>query len=186
MKDNQKKINGFSLVEILVAMAIGTIVVAAAYFFFPMGSKIAREGEAINQLSQSARVILNRVGRDIRQTPDIITNLPPTQSEATDQIFVEDGYPDDQDVSPHYIKYIFQNNKIYRQEIHYTDLLNPESVVAYDFSGAVTVEETNEVIGEDIEFFKLWEEQSLVKIDIKLKKLNDNIRFLSTVYPRND
>lgn len=182
----ENKKNGYSIIEVLVAIVIGVLVIEAAYLFFPLGSRIAREGETLNVLAQTARIVLNRIERDIRQTPNLITDLPASQSEDTNSIFLIDGYPEDDDTDPHYISYEYQDNKIYRKEIHYTDPNNPTIVVSYDFPDAVEVVETNEAIGEDIEFIKIWEGQNLVKIDIKLKRLQDDIRFLSSVYPRND
>lgn len=178
--------SGYSIIEVLVAVAIGVLVIEAAYLFFPLGSRIAREGEVLNELSQTARIVLSRIERDIRQTPNLITNLPASQSEATNSIFLIDGYPEDDDTDPHYIAYEYENNNILRKKIHYTDPSNPTIIVNYDFPDATEVVETNEAIGEDIDFIKIWEEQNLVKIDIKLKRLEDSIRFLSSVYPRND
>lgn len=64
----QKQTNtcGFTLVEILIAMAIGLIVLAAVYGVFTLQNKKLKTQEQIVEMQQSARVAMDMMTREIR------------------------------------------------------------------------------------------------------------------------
>jgi len=58
--------NGFTLVEVLVAMAIGAMVVTAAYSLFFTSNRTSMVQEELSEAQQNARVAMERLARDIR------------------------------------------------------------------------------------------------------------------------
>lgn len=176
---------GFSLVEVMVAILIGVLVIEAAYLFFPIGKRIAREGEALNEIAQDARIVLNRLKRELRQTPIIITNIPEERNNGIELVEFEDGFPGDEDPDPHYIRYQRNINLIERVTYHFTDPDNPGTVVDYAFPNAVETIENTETIAENIHTVRIYTDGDLVKIYLRLEERGKNITLLTGVYPRN-
>jgi hypothetical protein len=175
----------FSLIEVMVAMFIGVLVVEAAYLFFPLGNKIAREGEVLDEITQDARIVLNRLKRELRQSPLIITILPADQDSGVDLIELEDGFPEDTDVTPHYIRYSRTDGVIIRTKLHYENESSPGTVVTYDDPSATEIVEHTEDIAANAEELKIYSLNNLIKIYIKMSKRDQDIALISTTFPRS-
>ncbi len=61
-----KKENGFTLVEMLVAMVIGSIVMAAAYASFITQQKSYRMTESVSEIQQNLRFAMLFIEKDLR------------------------------------------------------------------------------------------------------------------------
>jgi type IV pilus assembly protein PilW len=62
----QKEALGFSLVELLIALAVGLIVLAAIYGVFTLQNKKLKIQEQIAEMQQNARVAMDMMTREIR------------------------------------------------------------------------------------------------------------------------
>ena len=164
---------------------IAVIVIEAAYLFFPLGTQISRQGEALNEISQDARIMLNRVNRDLRQTPTIITNIPEGRNNGIETINLVDGFREDEDTDPHYIRYQKNTNSFDLVSYHYTDPNSPSNIVSHSFTGAVENIEETESIVENLDTIKIYTENSIIKIYLKLTKHEKDITLVTGVYPRN-
>jgi prepilin-type N-terminal cleavage/methylation domain-containing protein len=94
LKNNIKKINnaGFTIPEVLMAISISSLVVlmiASAIFY---SQKAYTQGESSAEMAQNARIILERMSREIRQAKRISTSLPETIDEAVNEIQFQDGH----------------------------------------------------------------------------------------------
>ncbi len=176
---------GFSIIEVMVASLIGVIVIEAAYLFVPIGNQISRRGEALNEISQDARIMLSRVNRDFRQTPNIITNIPEGRNNGLETIDMVDGFREDDDTNPHYIRYQKTSTNFELVSIHYTDPNSPTTIVSHSFAGAVEEIENIEQMVENLNNIKIYTEDNIVKIYLKMTKRNEDITLLTGVYPRN-
>lgn len=180
-----KKNRGFSIIEVMVAALIGVIVIEAAYLFFPLGSQLSRQGQALNEISQDARIMLNRINRDFRQTPTIVTNISEGRDNGVDIVDLLDGFREDDDTDPHYIRYQKNSTNFELVSYHYTDPSYPTIVVSHNFPDAVEIIENTEIIVENINTIKIYTENNIVKIYLKLTKRDQDIILLTGVYPRN-
>jgi type IV pilus assembly protein PilW len=66
-KLNQQKQTGFSLIELMVSMAIGLVVLGALIFTYLSGIKGNANAQAQAQVSEDAQVALNVIAQNIRQ-----------------------------------------------------------------------------------------------------------------------
>ncbi len=89
-----KNSKGFSLVEILAVVFLSTIIVAAGYYLYSVSIRSFTKNSASAELTQNARVALERMSRDIRQSVDIVTALPesPDPGPLPSEIKFQDGH----------------------------------------------------------------------------------------------
>lgn len=75
-KLNQQKQTGFSLIELMVSMAIGLVVLGALIFTYLSGIKGNANAQAQAQVSEDAQVALNIISQQIRQAGFVSGNAP--------------------------------------------------------------------------------------------------------------
>lgn len=118
MKKNN--VNGFTLTEVISVIAIGLIITLAVYEVFLMSQKAFGQAEANLELTQNARIFLDRVTREIRQSDAIASSLPPTKITEgfppASELMFQDGHdvPDIQ-----YLRYYLDGGLVKRQRIVY-------------------------------------------------------------------
>lgn len=76
MKKIKKFLTGFTLIEILITIAIFALVVTLVFNIYFLSQKFYLQGETKAELLQNGRIILERVTRDIRQSSELVTALP--------------------------------------------------------------------------------------------------------------
>lgn len=93
-KTSTKNKKGFTLVEILTVVFLGTLIILAAYSVYIISYKAYKRNSASSEVTQNGRIALERMSREIRQTVDIITDLPADPSEGTPpaEIKFQDGH----------------------------------------------------------------------------------------------
>ena len=64
--DNYDRMRGFSLLELIMAMAIGLIVLSTAYTIFAVQNKSLKNQEQIVEMQQNVRAAMDMVCRDVR------------------------------------------------------------------------------------------------------------------------
>jgi prepilin-type N-terminal cleavage/methylation domain-containing protein len=87
----------FTLIELLVAIMVSSILIVITVSIFSVFRKTIAADQNAAALSQNARVSLDRMSREIRQTPDIVTELPASEIE------FEDGHADDLTYRRYYV-----------------------------------------------------------------------------------
>lgn len=125
--------SGFTLIEILIAMAAGTTLVLGLYGVYVFTSKLHRTNVNQQELAQNGRIALERMSRDIRQAQAIVTTLPPTNDDILNPppsfIQFEDGH---YIANVQYIKYYLSDTNLKRQVIHYYFSASPTTWVKYN------------------------------------------------------
>ncbi len=90
---------GFSLTELLVAVMVSSILVAATVSIYSLVKKSMSLDQGKADISQNARITVDRLSRELRQTPQVVTVLPqnPADTSVTQpgQIEFEDGHAND-------------------------------------------------------------------------------------------
>src|SRR3989338_2210126 len=124
IKNNQshpaKKIKrncaGFTLFEIIVSVTLLVIIVILVSDFYLINQRAYNKNADIAELTQNSRVSLDRITRELRQSADIITTLPPAENDINnppaEQIFFQDGHNIDQIT---YLRYYLDGNELKRE-----------------------------------------------------------------------
>jgi len=117
-----KKNKALTLIEILVAMAISIVIIAAAYEVYNISYKSYKKNYAMAELSQNARIALERMTRDVRQTMEIMTDLPENPGAGTppSSITFQDGHSYWTDGRIQYLTYYLSDTNLYRKTTHHT------------------------------------------------------------------
>jgi len=178
----------FTLIEVLITVAIFTLVVVAIFSVYLTGMGFYQKGETQAELLQNGRVILERMSREIRQAREIITGLSETESEATGTILFEDGHSA---LSYRYIHYFQEGNLLKREVIGYyfSGDLN-QTLVPWDSTPppGQTLEkkilEESRVIGEYVNGLKIWGTK-LVNVSLTLIEKGESLNLRTKVFGRN-
>lgn len=124
---------GFTLIEILLAAGMATIILVGLYSVFIVSTRIHRHSTNQQELAQNARITLERISRDIRQTERIVTDLPNSSTDplnpAPDNIQFQDGHSNNK---IQYIRYYKDEENLKRQIVHYYFEDDPDVWVAWN------------------------------------------------------
>ena len=176
---------GFTLIESLVIIVIFVLVVGVVFAGYVLSQRGYREGEISAELTQNARVVLERMTREIRQAREILTELPLTfdQASSSGEIEFEDGHIEE---SYYYIRYFKDNGEIKREVKRY---YLAGVAVAWDAAPQEELEvvvEDSGSLGEFIEELRFWSsEEGTVNIFITLEKAGKQAVFSTSVFGRN-
>lgn len=201
---NNKKQTGFTLVEVLVAMAIFAIAVVLIFSIYLTSQKFYQKTETKAEILQNARVVLERMTRELRQTQSIVTTLPQVpdnpSSPPTSEIEFQDGH----NPSPYaelgsdyyYIRYyiststgeIIREYKVYCFDdcqtcsayFKWNDIQLIDGVSTSVHGCSLE----DRVVGEFVKEIKFWG-AGVINISLKLQKLNEQIDFQTNVFGRN-
>lgn len=182
---------GFTILEIVVSLALFAFLILLVNSMFIMAQKTYNSGENKSELTQNARVSLDRLSREIRQSEEIVTALPATDTETgfppPNEIFFQNGH----DISRiTYIRYYLNGTDLMRSEIAYYFSVDPTIYVRWDGLDASaqppdTLVLENNVIGEYFSDLKFWGENNLINISCDLSKNNTTLRVDTKVFSRN-
>jgi len=116
---------GFSLVEIMLAVVIFSLMVGLILNVFIFSQKLYRQTETELELLQNGRIVLERISRDLRQAEEMVTALPQVPDNPDNPPLQEIEFQDGHNPSPYaglgsdyyYIRYYLNlaNNEVYRQ-----------------------------------------------------------------------
>jgi len=195
---------GFTLVEILVFIAIFTLVSIAIFNVFSFSQIFYSEKTIQSELLQNGRVILERITREIRQGEAIVTQLPQVPDNPENQPLPEIEFQDGHTPSPYeyldsdyyYIRYYFSSstNELFRQYKVYcfdpcescnnyfrwddTRLEGEETIHTH---GCVLEEK---IIGEYVKDLNFWG-NGLINVSLTLKNRDQELNFQTKIFGRN-
>lgn len=175
---------GFSLIEIMISIAIFMMVIILVNSVFNLSKKINDKNSNLAELIQNARVSLDRLSRELRQSADLVTNI--SSSTPAHSILFQDGHDLDEIT---YIQYSLDGSDLIREHIKYYFSINPSTYVYYDsidingFGPIATT--TKQIIGEYYNSMDIINVDGLLTIDLDLTKNNYHFNILSDVYIRN-
>jgi prepilin-type N-terminal cleavage/methylation domain-containing protein len=186
------KQKGFTLFEILVALSLFVVIILIVGSIFILAQKSYSKGAGEAELTQNIRVSLDRISRELRQTTNIATSLPATNSDPlnppTEEIFFQDGH----DISQiTYIRYYLDGTNLMRKQLAYyfapqTTLYVPyNSVDQYSDPPQEYIIENPTIISEYFNKLNFWGSNGLIHIFIELEKNQNKLNIDSAIYGRN-
>jgi len=183
--------NGFTMLEIIVSLALFVIVIILVSSIYLLAQKSYNKSSDLAELTQNARVCLDRLSRELRQSVNIVTALPPTDSDPenppAEEIFFQDGHNISQIT---YLRYYLDGTNLMRKHTAYHFASEPTIYVTYnttDQYGNSPDEKIleNRIIGEYFSQLKFWDNSGSISIAIELNKGSNNFKIRTSVYPRN-
>lgn len=188
MENNNK---GFTILEIIVSLSLFTFVILLVNSMFVVSQNTYNSGSNRGELVQNARVSVDRISREIRQSEEIVTLMPATSTDIMDppvnEIFFQDGH-DITEIS--YIRYYLNNTDLMRSKIAYFFDSDPSVYVRWDsLDGASqppnsTVLE-NRIVGEYFSRLQFWGDNNLINISCGLEKSTSELSIDTKVFSRN-
>jgi len=91
-KRNFKSGAGFTLTELLVVVAVLTLITGAISTAYLLSQQAYRVGENAAELIQNGRVVSERMVREIRQAREIVTELPEEELDPSAEVIFQDGH----------------------------------------------------------------------------------------------
>ncbi|MDO8592162.1 MAG: hypothetical protein Q7R92_00135 [bacterium] len=188
---SRKTLTGFTLLEIIVSISLFVIIILLMSDLYLVTQRAYNKNSAIAELTQNARVSLDRISRELRQASSIITTLPATDTEEGNpppsQIFFQDGHNNSQTT---YLRYYLNGADLMREHKAYYFDQEPLIYVTYnsvDQGGSPPREAIleNYVVGEYFTDLKFWGTGGLINILLSLEKNQNNFSINTSIYSRN-
>ncbi len=186
-----KEQSGFTVFEIAVSIALFTIIILLTGSIYTISQKAYNKGSYNNELAQNARVSLDRLSREMRQAVEIVTTLPPTDSDPenppVNEIFFQDGHEPNE---IKYLRYYLSNGNLKRSVVVYYFDVEPGTYVLYnsvdgegDPPNELVIEDR--IVGEYFSTLEFWGEDGLTYIRILLEKKEENLNIRTSIFSRN-
>lgn len=136
----------FTLVELLVALVVSSFLVTATIGVFTLFRKSMSLDQSRSDISQNGRIALDRLTRELRQTPGIVTHMPDTPLDLSvaqpGEIEFEDGHANDLT----YHRYYVQNGTLKYDQKEYYFSYDTSSRVKWNSTGTGGVTPVTHVI----------------------------------------
>lgn len=179
--------SGFTLLEMIVALSLFTIAIIMVTSLYSLSQRSYSQASAKAELSQNARVVMDRITREIRQSRGMVTDLNSSRDSSVHQIMFRDGHDTDQIV---YIKYYQDGTDIRRSEISYYFEEEEDVNVRYNTtneSGELPEERIirDRLVGEYFQDVDFWGTEKSVNIYLGLEKDKKTFGVYTNAYRRN-
>jgi uncharacterized protein (TIGR02599 family) len=181
--------SAFTLVELLVAMVVATILVSITVSLYGLIRTSMTQDQAKADAAQNARVALDRMTRELRQAADIVTNLPSDASDTTvaqpHEIEFLDGHANDMT----YKRYYLSGTTMQLQVKEYYFSTDPTTRVAWNAkSGGVSPTSaviSTQDIAEMVQSLNVYED-GVVQVEVTTSDgANQIYRLQTAVQGRN-
>lgn len=185
MKNHAQQL-GFSLIETLVSVSLFVVIMIIITNIYSSVQKNYLAGSDRAEVTQNARVALDRMSREVRQAIDLVGTMPVSTSTATTSLEFQDGH-DQTDIN--YIKYNLASTNLMRDTKYYYFNSAPTTHVRwYDLNGGVRPLSTttgSAIIGEYFNSLKFYGTSSGIHVDIRVKKNNSSYNLETLLFTRN-
>lgn len=148
MNKTKKNRRAFTLIELLVGIALSASVLIATYGVYMVSTKGFRQSTASAELTQNARISMERLSREIRQNIEILTPLPSDFTVGTppSEIKFQDGHNYWPGIGKiQYITYKLEGTDLHRIVSHYAFEAAPDDWVLYSTLGSDGVSIPDEI-----------------------------------------
>lgn len=187
----KKEKSGFTLTEIIISLSVVLLIFILVTSIYTLNQKTYGKTDAKAEIVQNGRVIIDRMVREIRQTPDIITQLPASNAnpnQTPSEIMFQNGHDA---VDIRYIRYYLDGTNIKRQIVVYYFPNQPDYYVrVYDTDkdaphGPPTEQILEEkIVGEYVDDIEFWG-NNLINISLNLSRNEQSAIITTAVYGRN-
>ncbi|NCQ16354.1 prepilin-type N-terminal cleavage/methylation domain-containing protein [Candidatus Falkowbacteria bacterium] len=186
-----KNKNGFTLLETMVSLALFTIIIILVSDVYLVTQQAYNKNSDLAEITQNARVSLDRISRELRQSASIITTLPETDTDPENppagQIIFQDGHETSQTT---YLKYYLNGTDLIREHKAYYFEEEPTVYVTYnsvDQGGFPPLENilSRQIVGEYFTELGFWGGNGLVNLNLSLAKNQHTFAIKTSVFSRN-
>lgn len=181
---------GFTLLEILVSLSLGVLLFVLLLSIYGLAAKSLATVETKSELAQNARLVNERLSREIRQAKQIATILPAGKDDPLNppknEIEFQDGH---QTTAVQYIRYYPSGTDLKRQLRRYYFPAEPEVFVLHDSRDdlgnppQLTIM-SDEPVGQYVQDIKFYG-RDLINIELALDKNGASLRAYTSAYGRN-
>ena len=178
---------GFNLIEILLAVSFFVIVVLITSTMYIMAQNVYSRGSNQNELTQNARVSLDRMSREIRQAVELITDF--STSTPVNEILFQDGHNTSKIT---YIKYYLEGTDLKRSHLaYYFDFPQDPNIYVYIYSldenedPPLEKELEDRIIAEYFQNLEFLNNNGLLQISIELGKDKESLEIDTNIFIRN-
>jgi len=185
------KPNGFTILEIVVSLSLFAIIILLIGSIYILSQQTYNKNSNLAELTQNARVSLDRLSRELRQSANVVTTLPATSTDPLNpppnQIFFQDGH----DISQiTYLRYYLNGTDLMRQKKAYYFDEEPDIYVLYNSSDqfgqpAKELILEDQIVGQYFNDLKFWGANDLINIAINLTKNQNTYNINTSVFSRN-
>jgi prepilin-type N-terminal cleavage/methylation domain-containing protein len=181
---NQK---GFTLTELIIAIFITGLIFSLTSGYYILLKNIYQKADNRAEIVQNGRVMLDRMVREIRQSPKISTSLPNDPAlNPPNELQFQDGHETSE---IRYIRYYQENSNLKRQVIVYYFGDNPSGYVyqnAIDQNQNPPIQDIvdDKLIGEYVADIEFWGDK-IININLYLTKNDESKIFFTSVFGRN-
>ncbi|MFA6304678.1 MAG: hypothetical protein WCV73_04790 [Patescibacteria group bacterium] len=181
---------GFTLTEVVSVLGLTVMIMVLIYNVFLISQKSFIKGDEKMEITQNARILLDRLSRELRQTQEITTALPSDKDQVgfppAAEIMFQDGH-DEQNIQ--YLRYYAIGALIKRQKIVYFFSAEPDNYVKWNALDQFGQPPNQSVIDEkdiaeyvsQMQFYG----DNLINIDLSLIKNQSTSRFFTSIWGRN-
>ncbi|MDD5433528.1 MAG: prepilin-type N-terminal cleavage/methylation domain-containing protein [Candidatus Pacebacteria bacterium] len=198
------KSNGFTLVEVLVSMTIFSVSVILIFAIYFLSQRFYKKSELRAEILQNARVVLERMDREMRQTQEIVTALPQVKDNLAFPPASEIEFQDGHNPSPYaslgsdyyYIRYFIDGatGEIHREYKVYCFENCGECVDFFRWNDSQITDGVpiqahscileDRIVGECGQELKFYR-PGPISVFLRVGKQNEQIDFQTNVYGRN-
>jgi type II secretory pathway pseudopilin PulG len=182
----RKKIkNGFTLIETMVAISFFVIIILASGTMFTESQKLYQNGTNQSELIQNARVCLDRISRELRQSNSLVTSF--ALNATSSEIFFQNGHDSSQTT---YINYYASGTDLIRRHVAYEFAAEP-GIYTYPDSIDVFGQPPTElileerIIGEHFNKIEFSAIDELLHIRLDLEYRNSDLSLETKIFIRN-
>lgn len=178
-----QKRKSFTLIELIIVVFIGTLIILATYSVYQASYLSYKKNYSAAELTQNARIALERTSRELRQTNEILENVPPTTSE----IKFQNGHVTDPSTNHaiQYIRYYRNGTDLYRQTSHYYLTGYSDDWVLWSTPDAIEEQDLPEIKAQNISDFQFILNGSIVTIDVIVADDRSTYSFETKTLGRN-
>ncbi len=168
---------GFTLTEIISVFGLALVITLIMYNIFLLSQDSFGVGDKHLEISQNGRVFFDRLSRELRQTPEIVTGLPATKDvigfPPAEEIEFQDGH----DIETiEYIRYYLDGNLVKRQRKKYYFAADPDTSVYWN---------VKDEFGED-PLSQILEERTIAEYINQLNFYGSSITYLEAWLAKHD
>lgn len=185
---NLKQKKAFTLVEILTVVFLGSLIIMASYSVYLMSYKSYKKQSASAELTQNARIALERMSRDIRQSSDVVTDLQIDQENSSSEIEFQNGHT----TTPiQYIDYKLVGTDLHYMPVHYAFHFEDTSDLWVKHDELINglnplrIPGNPEIKAQNITVLKFWETMPAIHINLTVSDNTTSYQFETTSYGRN-
>lgn len=176
---------GFTLLETIVAISVGSLLITLALSMYILANRENRDAYRASQLAQNGRIALERILHDVRNTTDIATPLPTSDTGSVTSIEVADPYS----TTLRYVRYYVLGTDLYRQIRTYAFATYPDVLVPPDAEDQFATQPvatiiSNTIIAQHIETMS-WYQTSAIATALVFTQGEHTYRLNGAAHPHN-